>query len=157
MGENQRNEEISASECARTEATMPAVTNAPLTRQIEAGEDGRQRHGRPAARSGSGKQETKRVEIVLRVEPAAAKAGDGGQRAEDGVQRAEGGKSKITNDPIPARMLNEFVYCQRLFYYEFVEGVFVESADTLRGGAIHVRVDSRNGGMPSSKGKSDNA
>jgi hypothetical protein len=23
-------------------------------------------------------------------------------------------------------MLNEFVYCQRLFYYEFVEGVFVE-------------------------------
>jgi hypothetical protein len=43
---------------------------------------------------------------------------------------------------IPARMLNEFVYCQRLFYYEFVEGVFVESADTLRGGAIHQRVDS---------------
>jgi len=42
---------------------------------------------------------------------------------------------------IPARMLNEFVYCQRLFYYEFVEGVFVESVDTLRGGAIHQRVD----------------
>jgi|SRR5665213_3280975 len=34
---------------------------------------------------------------------------------------------------IPARMMNEFVYCQRLFYYEFVEGVFVESVDTLRG------------------------
>jgi hypothetical protein len=47
--------------------------------------------------------------------------------------------------PIPARMLNEFVYCQRLFYYEFVEGVFVESADTLRGGAIHQRVDSGDG------------
>ena len=29
-------------------------------------------------------------------------------------------------------MMNEFVYCQRLFYYEFVEGVFVESVDTLR-------------------------
>ena len=49
---------------------------------------------------------------------------------------------------IPARMLNEFVYCQRLFYYEFVEGVFVESADTLRGSAIHSRVDSGRGDMP---------
>jgi CRISPR-associated protein Cas1 len=50
--------------------------------------------------------------------------------------------------PIPSRMLNEFVYCQRLFYYEFVEGVFVESADTLRGQAIHRRVDSGSGALP---------
>jgi CRISPR-associated protein Cas1 len=49
---------------------------------------------------------------------------------------------------IPARMLNEFVYCRRLFYYEFVEGVFVESADTLRGGALHQRVDSGSGALP---------
>lgn len=52
---------------------------------------------------------------------------------------------------IPARMLNEFVYCARLFYYEFVEGVFVESADTLRGQAIHKRVDSGSGAMPKAK------
>lgn len=57
--------------------------------------------------------------------------------------------------PIPARMLNEFVYCQRLFYYEFVEGVFVESADTLRGDAIHKRVDIGDGAMPESKAKRD--
>ena len=50
-------------------------------------------------------------------------------------------------------MLNEFVYCQRLFYYEFVEGVFVESADTLRGGAIHQRVDSGSGALPKAGGK----
>jgi CRISPR-associated protein Cas1 len=56
---------------------------------------------------------------------------------------------------IPARMLNEFVYCQRLFYYEFVEGVFVESADTLRGGAIHQRVDSGSGALPKAKRKAD--
>ena len=56
---------------------------------------------------------------------------------------------------IPARMMNEFVYCQRLFYYEFVEGVFVESADTLRGGAIHQRVDSGNGALPKAKRKSE--
>lgn len=55
---------------------------------------------------------------------------------------------------IPARMMNEFVYCQRLFYYEFVEGVFVESVDTLRGGAIHQRVDSGNGALPAAKKKS---
>ncbi len=55
---------------------------------------------------------------------------------------------------IPARMLNEFVYCQRLFYYEFVEGVLVESADTLRGGAIHKRVDSGSGALPKAKRKS---
>ena len=45
-------------------------------------------------------------------------------------------------------MLNEFVYCPRLFYYEFVEGVFVHNADTLRGGAIHTRVDAGSGAMP---------
>ena len=54
---------------------------------------------------------------------------------------------------IPARMLNEFVYCQRLFYYEFVEGVFVESVDTLRGGAVHQRVDSGSGALPAAKKK----
>jgi len=54
-------------------------------------------------------------------------------------------------DPIPARMLNEFVYCQRLFYYEYVEGIFVESADTLRGSAIHQKVDSGSGALPDAK------
>jgi CRISP-associated protein Cas1 len=52
-------------------------------------------------------------------------------------------------------MLNEFVYCQRLFYYEFVEGVFVESVDTLRGDAIHQRVDSGNGALPAAKTKEE--
>jgi len=50
-------------------------------------------------------------------------------------------------------MMNEFVYCQRLFYYEFVEGVFVESVDTLRGDAIHQRVDSGSGALPAAKKK----
>lgn len=50
--------------------------------------------------------------------------------------------------PIPARMLNEFVYCPRLFYYEHVEGLFVQSADTVRGSGIHQRVDSGQGALP---------
>lgn len=52
------------------------------------------------------------------------------------------------DEPLPARMLNEFVYCPRLFYYEHVEGVFVESADTMRGAAVHARVDKGSGTMP---------
>ncbi len=55
-------------------------------------------------------------------------------------------------DAIPARMLNEFVYCPRLFYYEFVEGVFVENADTLRGKGLHRRVDTGNGALPPAAG-----
>ena len=51
-------------------------------------------------------------------------------------------------DSLPARMLNEFVYCPRLFFYEHVEGVFVESRDTVRGAAIHERVDKGSGAMP---------
>lgn len=64
------------------------------------------------------------------------------------------GVAEVENQVIPARMLNEFVYCQRLFYYEFVEGVFVESADTIRGGTIHKRVDSGSGALPKAKRKS---
>ncbi len=44
-------------------------------------------------------------------------------------------------DYLPVRMLNQFVYCPRLFYYEFVEGLFVHSADTVEGTIQHKRVD----------------
>ncbi len=49
---------------------------------------------------------------------------------------------------LPARMLNEFVYCPRLFYLEFVEGVFVHNADTLAGATAHKRVDAKEQGLP---------
>ncbi len=45
-------------------------------------------------------------------------------------------------------MLNEFVYCPRLFYYEHVEGVFVHNADTRRGASLHTRVDAGAGALP---------
>jgi CRISPR-associated protein Cas1 len=64
-------------------------------------------------------------------------------------------RAESETQQIPARMMNEFVYCQRLFYYEFVEGVFVESVDTVRGGAIHQRVDSGSGALPKAKRKSE--
>lgn len=55
---------------------------------------------------------------------------------------------------LPARMLNEFVYCPRLFYYEFVEGLFVHNADTLHGRSLHTYVDKGSGAMlPAAKKK----
>lgn len=60
-------------------------------------------------------------------------------------------------EPLAARMLNEFVYCPRLFYYEHVEGVFVHNADTRRGAALHKRVDAGKGALPAAKVKSENA
>jgi len=44
-------------------------------------------------------------------------------------------------DYLPARMVNEFAYCPRLFFYEWVEGLFAESVDTVEGAAQHRRVD----------------
>jgi CRISPR-associated endonuclease Cas1/CRISPR-associated protein Cas4 len=50
------------------------------------------------------------------------------------------------NPLIPARMLNEVVYCPRLYWLEQVAGEWDESADTLSGKRIHRRVDA--GGAP---------
>src|ERR1022692_3039078 len=44
-------------------------------------------------------------------------------------------------DYLPARMVNEFVYCPRLFFLEWVDGVFRHSADTEEGKQQHQRVD----------------
>jgi CRISPR-associated protein Cas1 len=57
-------------------------------------------------------------------------------------------KREPAPDYLPARMVNEFVYCPRLFFYEWVEGVFRESADTLEGSAQHKRVDARASELP---------
>jgi CRISPR-associated protein Cas1 len=45
-------------------------------------------------------------------------------------------------------MLNEFVYCPRLFHIEFVQGSFVDSADTIEGRMKHARVDQERGSLP---------
>ncbi len=51
-------------------------------------------------------------------------------------------------DYLPARMVNEFVYCPRLFFYEWVDGVFRESVDTLEGKFQHKRVDAKASELP---------
>ncbi len=42
---------------------------------------------------------------------------------------------------LPARMVNEYVYCPRLAYLEWVQGEWAESADTVEGRHAHRRVD----------------
>ena len=49
---------------------------------------------------------------------------------------------------IPARMLNEYAYCPRLSYLEWVQGEFAHSADTLDGRFQHRRVDKPSGDLP---------
>jgi CRISPR-associated protein Cas1 len=51
-------------------------------------------------------------------------------------------------DYLPARMVNEFVYCPRLFFYEWVDGVFRESVDTVEGKIQHQRVDAKATELP---------
>lgn len=53
------------------------------------------------------------------------------------------------SDPLPVRMLNESVYCPRLFYFMHVMGEWAPSVDTLEGKAIHRRVDRRTDPFPS--------
>ena len=51
-------------------------------------------------------------------------------------------------DYLPARMVNEFAYCPRLFFYEWVEGLFQESSDTVEGAIQHRRVDQKATALP---------
>ncbi len=49
---------------------------------------------------------------------------------------------------VPARMVNEWVYCPRLAYLEWVEGEWAESGDTAEGRRAHGRVDEGGGHLP---------
>ncbi|MEM6705439.1 MAG: CRISPR-associated endonuclease Cas1 [Acidobacteriota bacterium] len=56
----------------------------------------------------------------------------------------------MSEQPIPARMLNEFTYCPRLAYLEYVQKEWADNADTAAGTRAHKRVD-RPGGKPRKK------
>lgn len=49
---------------------------------------------------------------------------------------------------LPARMVNEYGYCPRLAYLEWVQGEWAESADTVEGRYRHRRVDKPSGNLP---------
>ena len=49
---------------------------------------------------------------------------------------------------IPARILNEFVYCPRLAYLEWVQKEWEDSSDTVEGRHVHRKVDKQGGSLP---------
>jgi len=49
---------------------------------------------------------------------------------------------------VPARMVNEFVYCPRLFHLEWVQGRFATSDDVEEGLYVHRVVDEAGGDLP---------
>ena len=64
-------------------------------------------------------------------------------------------ETNTTPEYLPARMLNEFVYCPRLFYYESVEGVFADNRETVEGSLRHRKVDTGKGELPTADAISD--
>lgn len=55
------------------------------------------------------------------------------------------GSTLTAPDLVPARMLNEFTYCPRLFFLEWVQARFADNTDTVEGRYQHRVVDSGGG------------
>lgn len=58
------------------------------------------------------------------------------------------GAGSTVPDLLPARMLNEFSYCPRLFHLEWAQGEWADNADTVNGRRVHKRVDRESGDLP---------
>ena len=57
----------------------------------------------------------------------------------------------VPTDPpplVPTRMINEYVYCPRLAYLEWVQGEWADSSDTVEGRHAHRRVNRDGGKLP---------
>ena len=49
---------------------------------------------------------------------------------------------------VPARMINEVLYCERLMFLEWAEGEFVDNAFTIDGRASHKRAKNSRAARP---------
>ena len=58
-------------------------------------------------------------------------------------------RSTVVDQPlIPVRMVNEYVYCPRLAYLEWVQKEWRDSSDTIEGKHVHRKVDKKSGTPP---------
>jgi CRISPR-associated protein Cas1 len=55
-------------------------------------------------------------------------------------------------DLVPARMVNEVLYCERLMFLEWAQKEFADNAFTLEGRTVHSRADVPGGALPEPKG-----
>lgn len=62
----------------------------------------------------------------------------------------DGEASNVVDVPdlVPARMVNEFSYCRRLFFLEWVHAQFADNVDTVEGRWHHRAVDEQAGAVP---------
>jgi len=58
---------------------------------------------------------------------------------------------------LPVRMVNEYEYCPRLAYLEWVQGEWADSGDTVEGRLVHRRVDRPGGRLAAPSDSSDAA
>ncbi len=58
-------------------------------------------------------------------------------------------------DLVPARMVNEVLYCERLMYLEWVQGEFADNHFTVEGRSIHRRVDTSSSPVPDPSDEED--
>jgi CRISPR-associated protein Cas1 len=58
-------------------------------------------------------------------------------------------------EPLPIRMLNEHLYCPRLFHLMHVQGLWAESADTVEGRSQHERAAARAPAKPPPAGEDE--
>ena len=56
---------------------------------------------------------------------------------------------------VPVRTVNEWVYCPRLAFLEWVDGEWADFGDTEEGRRVHVRVDSGGGKLPGAAATGD--
>lgn len=54
----------------------------------------------------------------------------------------------VLPDLVPARMVNEVLYCERLMYLEWVQGEFADNVYTVEGRSVHKRADAGGGKLP---------
>src|SRR5262252_8127761 len=64
----------------------------------------------------------------------------GSLRAAAACTRIAGAAASAETPLVPVRMVNEYVYCPRLAFLEWVDGEWADSADTEEGRRAHVRL-----------------
>lgn len=86
------------------------------------------------------------------AEPASARAKPLPRRLPVVSPEQDGGQSLI-----PARMINEVLYCERLLYLEYVQGEWADNAFTADGQAVHRRVNEREKALKPARATSEGA
>ena len=125
---------------------MPAGRGEELVKAIETWLNENQGH--PIDDVASASQVVFQIELRHKVEDLSGHAW-GGEGMDDQLELHLPAPPATGDTPlIPARMVNEFVYCPRLAYLMWTQSEWVESGDTVEGKRVHARVDRPSAPLP---------